>query len=116
MSPISSGQSRAGRGWLGWTQADLADKAHVGLSTIRDFEADRRTPVHNNTEAIRRALEDGGAGEFLKATDGMAAPKQAAQGQAERNSVNQSPESVPGKRRGSGARESREKRSRHSSR
>lgn len=50
-------QSRAARGWLGWTQAKLAEEASVGLSTIKDFEAGKRIPIANNLQAMRRALE-----------------------------------------------------------
>lgn len=50
-------QSRAARGWLGWTQAELAEKARVGLSTVKDYEAGKRTPIANNLDAMRRALE-----------------------------------------------------------
>lgn len=50
-------QCRAARAWLGWSQDDLAKRAHVSLSTIRDFEAGRRTPIKNNMEAIRLSLE-----------------------------------------------------------
>jgi transcriptional regulator with XRE-family HTH domain len=50
-------QSRAARGWLGWTQAKLAEEASVGLSTIKDFEAGKRMPIANNLQAMRKALE-----------------------------------------------------------
>jgi transcriptional regulator with XRE-family HTH domain len=53
-------QCRAARGWLDWSQDDLARKAQVSNSTIRDFEAGRRVPITNNLFAMRRALEDGG--------------------------------------------------------
>ena len=54
---ITPEQSRAVRGWLDWTQAELAKRANVGLSTIKDFEAGRRMPIRNNLDAIRLALE-----------------------------------------------------------
>lgn len=53
-------QSRAARAWLDWSQEDLAKRAHVALSTVRDFEKGRRTPVRNNLLAIRHALEQSG--------------------------------------------------------
>jgi hypothetical protein len=53
-------QCRAARAWLEWTIAELAAHAHVGVSTIRSFEASERTPIQNNLDAIRRALEEEG--------------------------------------------------------
>jgi transcriptional regulator with XRE-family HTH domain len=51
---------RAGRGFLDWTQCDLADRSGVSRSTIRDYEGDRHD-VHRATEAqLRRAFEEGG--------------------------------------------------------
>jgi transcriptional regulator with XRE-family HTH domain len=54
---MSPEQCRAARAWLDWTIAELATRAHVGISTIRSFEAADRTPIQNNLEAMRRALE-----------------------------------------------------------
>ncbi len=54
-------QSRAARGWLiDWSQQDLADRAHVSLSTVRDFEKGRRSPIANNLDALRRAINAAG--------------------------------------------------------
>ncbi|MBB4201175.1 hypothetical protein CCR94_03315 [Rhodoblastus sphagnicola] len=61
-------QCRAARGWLGWSQSDLAAAANVSLSTVRDFEKGRRIPIGNNLAAIRAALEAKGLG-FVYADD-----------------------------------------------
>lgn len=53
-------QSRAARGWLNWTQDELAQRANVSLSTVRDFEKGRRMPIANNIDAMRRAIEAAG--------------------------------------------------------
>jgi DNA-binding transcriptional regulator YiaG len=50
-------QCRAARGWLDWSQDDLASAAHVSLSTVRDFEKGRHVPIPNNLVAMRVALE-----------------------------------------------------------
>lgn len=57
---ITPEQSRAARGLIDWSQAQLAEASHLGISTIRDFEKGRRVPTHNNLAAIRRALEEAG--------------------------------------------------------
>jgi len=81
---LTPGQCRATRGWLNWTQAELAEHANVGLSTVRDFESEVRTPIQNNLAAIRRALEEAGASAFLKATDDLKASKAAEPKKVER--------------------------------
>ncbi len=57
---ISPEQCRAARAWLGWPQPELAKRAKVGLSTVRDFETGTRTPIANNREAMQRAFETEG--------------------------------------------------------
>lgn len=51
---------RAARAWLGWQQSELAAKARVSLSTVRDFEKGRHTPIANNINAIQAAIEAAG--------------------------------------------------------
>lgn len=57
---IAPEQCRAARAWLGWPQPELAKRAKVGLSTLRDFETGARTPIPNNRQAIQKALEAAG--------------------------------------------------------
>lgn len=57
---MSPEQVRAARNWLAWTQAELASRAKVGISTVKDYESGKRTPIANNLDAIRKALEGGG--------------------------------------------------------
>ena len=57
---MTPAQSRAARGWLAWSQRDLAERANVALNTVNEFEAGRRTPTPNNLAALRRAIEDQG--------------------------------------------------------
>lgn len=57
---ITPAQCRAARALLDWSQQDLAKAAHLGLSTIRDFEKGRRVPTHNNLRGIKLALEESG--------------------------------------------------------
>ena len=60
MSILTPEQCRAARAWLDWKQEDLAAKAGVSLSTVRDFEKGRRHPLAANLKAIAEALAGGG--------------------------------------------------------
>lgn len=53
-------QCRAARALLDWTQAELADRAEVSRSTIRDFEGGRHELHRASAAQIRAALEGAG--------------------------------------------------------
>jgi transcriptional regulator with XRE-family HTH domain len=57
---MSPEQCRAARGWLDWSQLDLAKRANVGISTVKDFEKGKRTPIANNLNALQGAIEAAG--------------------------------------------------------
>ncbi len=57
---ITPEQCRSARAWLNWSQDDLAAKAKVALSTIRDFENGRRVPIENNVESIEAVFQSVG--------------------------------------------------------
>ncbi len=68
---MTPAQSRAARGLVDWSQEQLARAAHLGLSTVRDFEKGRRVPTVNNLAAMRHALEAAGI-EFIAENGGGA--------------------------------------------
>ncbi len=57
---MNNSQCRAARALIGMTQPDLARAASVGLSTIVDFERERRAVSDTAVAAIRTALESAG--------------------------------------------------------
>jgi transcriptional regulator with XRE-family HTH domain len=65
--PITPSQIRAGRALANWSQEQLAEAASVSLSTVRDYEKERRGDilVVGGLKAIRQALENQGVN-FLR--------------------------------------------------
>ena len=66
---ITPAQCRAARGLLDWTQQELADKAQVGVVTIRQLEAAIVTPRRATLDVIQRAFELAGV-EFIDENGG----------------------------------------------
>ena len=54
-------QCRGARGLLGWSQGELAERAGVSRSTIKDFETERHALHHSTERLLIEALEAGGA-------------------------------------------------------
>ena len=59
--PMSPAQSRAARGLLGWSEADLAAKVGVDERLVRDFEGGYGDPPSGRLEALRSAMSAAGA-------------------------------------------------------
>jgi transcriptional regulator with XRE-family HTH domain len=57
---MTPAQCRAARALLGITQSQLARAAKLGLSTIVDFEKERRSVSNDALKAIQTALERAG--------------------------------------------------------
>ncbi len=66
---ISSAQCRAARGLLDWSQQELAERAGVGVVTVRQLEAGTHQPRRSTLEVVRRCLESGGV-EFIDENGG----------------------------------------------
>jgi transcriptional regulator with XRE-family HTH domain len=54
---VTAAQCRAARGLLDWSQQDLADRAGVGIVTVRQLEAGGTQPRRATLDVIRRAFE-----------------------------------------------------------
>jgi transcriptional regulator with XRE-family HTH domain len=63
---MTPGQCRAARALLDITQSQLARAAELGLSTIVDFEKERRTVSDEALKAMQSALQRAG----IEFTDG----------------------------------------------
>lgn len=69
-SKLSSGQCRAARALLGWTQKDLESRCRVNQKTIADFERGQRTPFPRTLRDLIEAFEVAGIC-FLEAEEGV---------------------------------------------
>jgi transcriptional regulator with XRE-family HTH domain len=61
---LTPAQCRAARGLIDWSQLELAERAEVGIVTIRQLEAGNHAPRRATLDVVRRALEAGGV-EFI---------------------------------------------------
>lgn len=66
---MTPAQCRAARALLDWTQPKLADEAGFGLSTIVDYEKERRSVSSATQAQIRNALESAGV-QFIQPNGG----------------------------------------------
>jgi transcriptional regulator with XRE-family HTH domain len=57
---VNARQIRAARGWLGWSQDDLAAESGVGRATIARFELSAEIRQGPALAAIQLAFEDAG--------------------------------------------------------
>ena len=68
---ITPAQCRAARALLDWSQQQLATSAHVGVVTVRQFEAGAAQPRPATMAVVCRALEAAGV-EFIPENGGGA--------------------------------------------
>lgn len=80
---ISSRQVRAARGFLGWSQQELSDRADVALSALKRLEHEAVGTRTKTLDAVQAALEAGGV-EFL--------PPEGGRGEGVRLRVNWEPD------------------------
>jgi len=66
---LTPAQCRAARGLLDWTQDQLAERAQVGVVTIRQLEAGQTVPRRATLHVIQRAFELAGV-ELINANGG----------------------------------------------
>jgi transcriptional regulator with XRE-family HTH domain len=66
---VASAQCRAARGLLDWSQQQLAEKAGVGIVTVRQLEAGGHEPRRATLDVIRRCFENSGV-EFIAENGG----------------------------------------------
>jgi transcriptional regulator with XRE-family HTH domain len=69
---MDSGQLRAARAWLGWSQGELADKAGVGRGVVAEYERGARLPYESSKDALIAALNEAGITFSGSAVEGKA--------------------------------------------
>ena len=69
LKSMSPSQCRGARALLDMTQPQLAEVAQVGLSTVVDFERERRRVSEDAVEKMQLALKAAGI-EFIDENDG----------------------------------------------
>ena len=66
---VTAAQCRGARGFLDWSQQDLADHAGLGIVTIRQIEAGVTEPRRATVTVLRQAFERAGI-EFIDENGG----------------------------------------------
>ena len=66
---VTAAQCRAARGLLDWSQQELADRAGLGIVTIRQIEADITDPRRATLVVLKQAFERAGV-EFIDENGG----------------------------------------------
>jgi len=66
---VTAAQCRAARGLLDWSQQKLADRAGLGIVTIRQIEADITEPRRATLAVLQQAFERAGI-EFIDENGG----------------------------------------------
>jgi transcriptional regulator with XRE-family HTH domain len=69
---MDSGQLRAARAWLGWSQGELAEKAGVGRGVVAEYERGARHPYESSKDALIAALNKAGITFSGSAVEGKA--------------------------------------------
>lgn len=78
VATISPGQSRAARGLLGWSEADLAGRSGLDEDLVRAFENGTGDPPSGRIEVLRSALMAAGIVFTGGATPGVSLDRSAA--------------------------------------
>lgn len=76
---ITPEQIKAARALLRWNQADLARESGISEMTIKNLERGASTPRQITIDALRSALEQGGASFIDGDADNIGGVKQARQ-------------------------------------